>query len=570
MRLADRAAPWHASRLPGGIRGCNDAVFAMLGDPRKLKTRRGYGYLVSWRDSGRGLSREQARALAQRLLDEPGNYEALLAGTGRQATREELLDWLAEELATGALRCVRTKRAPPVLDEPPVQDLQDLIVPTGPTEDRPQRSFIDLEIVGESGVPVRAGHAELGEAHARITSEPIIQEGQIYADFAAGPTGALAKLTELRWWAEAPPPKPGPRDTTPIVAPFEDLTFSFNSLVVLPAGAPDAEAGRAHARIGGLHVLAAVMRVCEESDRKLLVVGHTDTAGKHDYNLTLSQERAENVVMLLEGDRDGWAQACAAKHYKVDWKAILAWVHRVFGWDCDPGPINEVASKRSTAALRRFGERYEGIFGGSVPDEETAVERWAAYFDVYQRGLARLLETDDEGLDRLRESLDFVAPKALGCGELWPKHAPSRDDFACEENRRTDVWMFDPSDVPTVEGAEPVGAPLYELGSEYEPAYLPIEGGDDPLAFELAVIDPHGEALPNTAVRLLQGGAVFQDDITDSIGRVWVTPPGEGPVEVEVVGHDVFAGVGGEDEGENVTSSVPDAALGDILDGFVC
>src|SRR3954470_17462709 len=44
----------------------------------------------------------------------------------------------------------------------------------------------------------------------------------------------------------------------------------------------------------------------QHPDSNLLVVGHTDTSGKDDYNLKLSLERAEAVSAFLTDDADAW------------------------------------------------------------------------------------------------------------------------------------------------------------------------------------------------------------------------------------------------------------------------
>ena len=74
----------------------------MLSDPKKLRTHRGFGYLVSWLDRFRGLDAEGSRAFAQRLLDDPRNVEAVRTSLGRpEAPADEILEWLSTALAAG-------------------------------------------------------------------------------------------------------------------------------------------------------------------------------------------------------------------------------------------------------------------------------------------------------------------------------------------------------------------------------------------------------------------------------------------------------------------------------------
>lgn len=71
----------------------------MLGDPVKLRTPRGYGYLVSWRDKLRINNQARAEDLVQRVLADPANVRSLLDGLGRpDAPLEELREWLCTGL----------------------------------------------------------------------------------------------------------------------------------------------------------------------------------------------------------------------------------------------------------------------------------------------------------------------------------------------------------------------------------------------------------------------------------------------------------------------------------------
>jgi hypothetical protein len=45
----------------------------MLGDPKRLRTADGFGYLVSWKHRLRLQSDAQARAFVERVLEDPAN-----------------------------------------------------------------------------------------------------------------------------------------------------------------------------------------------------------------------------------------------------------------------------------------------------------------------------------------------------------------------------------------------------------------------------------------------------------------------------------------------------------------
>lgn len=69
---------------------------------------------------------------------------------------------------------------------------------------------------------------------------------------------------------------------------FDQLSFEFNKATILPASYPS------------LDELAQTLKQPEASNWKLKIEGHTDSKGAEDYNLKLSQLRADSVKSYLE------------------------------------------------------------------------------------------------------------------------------------------------------------------------------------------------------------------------------------------------------------------------------
>jgi hypothetical protein len=68
-------------------------------------------------------------------------------------------------------------------------------------------------------------------------------------------------------------------------------------------------------RVAGVSNLAAVFEFENANpDHRLLLAGHSDTTGEDDFNFTLSDERARNVLALLLGERERWIDICFARH----------------------------------------------------------------------------------------------------------------------------------------------------------------------------------------------------------------------------------------------------------------
>lgn len=94
----------------------------MLGDPVRLRTRHGSGYLCGSRAKLRFESLEQACAMVERLLEVPENVESLRAVYG-DLTRADLESRLADQLFGGWSALMRTKPKIRPFDEPETTDI---------------------------------------------------------------------------------------------------------------------------------------------------------------------------------------------------------------------------------------------------------------------------------------------------------------------------------------------------------------------------------------------------------------------------------------------------------------
>ncbi len=81
----------------------------MLGDPTRLRTPHGYGFLCSWKDRLKFRDQEDAVAMVERLLDDPANLAALREQYG-DVERGDLEQRLVAQLIGGWSALVRTRR----------------------------------------------------------------------------------------------------------------------------------------------------------------------------------------------------------------------------------------------------------------------------------------------------------------------------------------------------------------------------------------------------------------------------------------------------------------------------
>lgn len=174
---------------------------------------------------------------------------------------------------------------------------------------------------------------------------------------------------------------------------------------------------------------------------KLLIVGHTDTAGEKDYNIDLSVERAASVRAFLTDDVAAWE----------------AWF--------DAGKPNE----------KRWGQKEVRYMIAALPCEQTV-----SGFQQWSNGArGTSLAVDGDAGPKTRKALieaymaldgttlpDGIGVEIHGCGELFPLSdsgdAFGKDATTAAEDRRVEIFCFDDEIHPPVPG---------EKATEGEPEY---------------------------------------------------------------------------------------------------
>ncbi len=203
-------------------------------------------------------------------------------------------------------------------------------------------------------------------------------------------------------------------------------------------------------------------------DHRLLIAGHTDTRAPDSFNQPLSEERAENSLAVLEGNRARFVELSEARNKVGDHKQILRFLTEQLAFDCDPSQIDDNAFT-AVAAVKQFQEQYNARRAAlGVPDAteigvdgSVGPETWGAFFDCYEAFLAGQVSSASdvpgqlEDLKELRTSLAFVddEKKTLGFGERFPEERPGVDNVASATNRRVELLFFPVDDVPNLEGS---------------------------------------------------------------------------------------------------------------------
>lgn len=258
------------------------------------------------------------------------------------------------------------------------------------------------------------------------------------------------------------------------VIEMEDINFHFDSAVLLPDyGTDEPQPGtQEQNRITGLAVLYACYKQAEKMEyaQSILAAGHTDKKGTENYNLTLSQKRAENVLYMFTAKRPQWVNSSNDQYQVEDVQQILKWISFNFRYDCDPGDITNSLNSETTSAILNFQKRYNydfvikkvhannftRVFTLISEDGKMGPETWGAFFDMYILELLIIMGINEDGLNEIISKLNFVtkghacpAP-AVGCGENFPASGASSEDENSVD-RRVEILFFDEGEEPLLE-----------------------------------------------------------------------------------------------------------------------
>lgn len=198
------------------------------------------------------------------------------------------------------------------------------------------------------------------------------------------------------------------------------INFNFDSAVVLTRDLGD---------------IRAIVDKVNESEKKVLIAGHTDRMGSEEYNLNLSGLRARSVLAVSTGNRGTWNDVIASGKTKVeDYQAIL----KDFGFY--EGEVDGRDGPKTKEAITDFQTYYNKKY-----DEEIATdgiigkETWGAIFQCMVDVMGSKI---DDG--KFKETL------WIGCGEYRPIEKPETDEVESEENRRVEFLLYHDHKFPKI------------------------------------------------------------------------------------------------------------------------
>ena len=222
-------------------------------------------------------------------------------------------------------------------------------------EDGPPMADAELEAAFAGGVRRRVTTGDDGQATVAVPPgvDPVFRVFLLAFPETGAPPQPGASPQPGPGGVVVPPPQPV--DTRPEVV----AAFAFDSAFPAP--------------IVNANLLRVRRKASESPAAQLIVFGHTDKVGGVDYNLALSDRRAQAVLALLTDDRDMFESVATAEGWDTR-------VHQSMlrGIGCNPGAIDGTEGPMTRAATRNF----QGEYNRGVYHERSIVERMRATLAV--------------------------------------------------------------------------------------------------------------------------------------------------------------------------------------------
>lgn len=440
-----------------------------------------------------------ARWLRAALLDNPRALAELAHELALEPTTRDQLERAADrvitELARGPLARIRLwRRDEPLLAYDKIR-LEPPLPPTPPKPPpAPEDHWLKLEVITAKDEPapdidyelmLPDGERKAGrtDADGRVEIRGIKESGHFKLEFpgiddqapvpVAPPDSEREAIAYLREVLSLPVDelhtiRLPPEAMDAHYVEFDDVFFSFASTALLPETKDHTPPLNADGEpITGLGLCVAVLQYTEQFDgeKTLLILGHTDTVGSDEENVTLSQWRAQVVYGLVAGDRQAFMDAVDAPHLtdkqtkaKIlipDKNFVLDWVAQHTGWPCSLAE-NYNDHWAATNQLQEHYNEHGAEFGGSAQldvDRDFGKQTWGAVFDIYQDHIARTLEISHDELRGRQAKIPWTQAqtKHAGCGESHPLDLIGRDGVRSATNRRAEAVFFDPGEAPALE-----------------------------------------------------------------------------------------------------------------------
>ncbi|HTO98679.1 MAG TPA: carboxypeptidase regulatory-like domain-containing protein [Myxococcales bacterium] len=254
-----------------------------------------------------------------------------------------------------------------------------------------------------------------------------------------------------------------------------------------------------------IHGMRALKRLFDEhKNLSILVTGHTDRAGSDDYNVTLSNERAQSMSAYLRDAVDEWMKfygqgVSQEKRWGAREDSLM--IGQVVPADklADPG-TPPPASAGNVKAFQEFSNQTRGT---SLPTDGKITQQ------TRQELVAAYMKQPDTTLP------GGVVPLTHGCGPFH-NEVPTGPGVAEQRNRRAEIFFFDgPVKPPPRKPCPgPKGCPEYPEWVKRTNKTIDLDRGVGTLTVQ--VQDQGGAAIEGASVHV--EGPFSEDGKTDGKG----------------------------------------------------
>jgi type VI secretion system secreted protein Hcp len=183
----------------------------------------------------------------------------------------------------------------------------------------------------------------------------------------------------------------------------------------------------------------------KNSDKEIVIYGHTDSSGETDYNIELSELRCKSIKALLDNKQEEYVTVCNGKFKVEDYQTILSIVTKNYQWDCDPGAIDNQNGPKTESALKKFQIQYNHSYGKSIDEDgKIGKQTWGAFFIVIHDKIRELASKE---IGDTQPSLKYgKGGKGIyPCGEKYAQDAYAKKGRKSQKDRRVEVVFNDPS-----------------------------------------------------------------------------------------------------------------------------
>lgn len=133
---------------------------------------------------------------------------------------------------------------------------------------------------------------------------------------------------------------------------------------------------------------------------ELVVFGHAASAEEGEHSHALSLRRTQFVQSLLTQNQNVWFEMAVQWGHAQDIQRVLKSLTQCYGWDCDPGEVDDIWGPQTMSAIKAFQKQTNDLYGLHLAiDGRMGPVTWGALHRVLCGFLARTMGVVDPASD---------------------------------------------------------------------------------------------------------------------------------------------------------------------------